>query len=211
MRTLQETDASALYAAAVALRAGEVIVVPTDTVYGIAALPDVQGAAHRIYLAKDRPAHLQLPVLAASLDQIHALGVEFTAAATVLATRWWPGPLTLAFGFSTAATRPPWLAARDEVAVRIPQNDFLLALLRTTGPLLVTSANRHGAPTPASAQEAGQQLAPHVDLAIDAGELDASPSTLVNVHSPVAEVEREGAISRRAVASALGLAQADGA
>jgi L-threonylcarbamoyladenylate synthase len=210
MRTLRETDASALEAAVGALRAGEVIVVPTDTVYGVAALPDVEGAAHRIYLAKDRPAHLQLPVLAASLDQVHALGVAFTAAATTLATQWWPGPLTLAFGFSHTPARPPWLVGRDEVAVRIPQNDFLLALLRATGPLLVTSANRHGALTPASAQEAGRQLAPHVDLAIDAGVLDASPSTLVNVRTPVAEVEREGAISRRAVASALGMARADG-
>ena len=79
MRTLHETDASALEAAATALRAGEVIVVPTDTVYGVAALPGLDGAAHRIYVAKGRPGHLQLPVLAASLDQVHALGVEFTA------------------------------------------------------------------------------------------------------------------------------------
>ena len=91
------------------------------------------------------------------------------------------------------------------MAVRIPQNDFLLALMRATGPLLVTSANRHGAPTPPSAEEAGRELAPHVDLAIDGGALDASPSTLVNVRSPVAEVEREGALPRHAVAAALGV------
>ena len=205
MRTLHETDASVHAAAAAALRAGEVVVVPTDTVYGIAALPDVEGAERRIYVAKDRPDHLHLPVLAASLEQVRELGVAFTAAATTLAARWWPGPLTLAFGFSAGSTRPHWLAGRDEVAVRIPRNDFLLALMRTTGPLLVTSANRHGAATPSSAEEAGRQLAPHVDLAIDAGILDASPSTLVNVRSPVAEVEREGAIPRRAVAEALGV------
>ncbi len=177
---------------------------PTDTVYGIAVRPDIEGAAHRIYVAKDRPRHLHLPVLAATLDQVRGLGVEFTAAATTLAARWWPGPLTLAFGFSVASTRPQWLAGRDEVAVRIPANDFLLALMHATGPLLVTSANRHGAATPFSAEEAGQQLAPHVHLAIDAGTLDSSPSTLVNVRSPVADVEREGAIPRREVAAALG-------
>jgi len=204
MRTLHQADAGALEAAVAALRDGEVVVVPTDTVYGIAALPDVDGAAHRIYLAKDRPGHLHLPVLAASLDQVRALGVELTAAATTLAARWWPGPLTLALGFSAAQARPRWLAERDEVAVRIPQNDFLLGLLRVTGPLLVTSANRHGAPTPLSAEVAGRQLAPHVHLAIDAGTLDSSPSTLVNVRSPVAEVEREGAIPRSAVTAALG-------
>jgi L-threonylcarbamoyladenylate synthase len=211
MRTLRQTDAGALEAAVVALRAGAVIVVPTDTVYGIAALPDVEGAAHRVYLAKDRPDHLQLPVLAASLDQVHELGVEFSPSATTLATRWWPGPLTLAFGFSARSNRPQWLAARDEVAVRIPRNDFLLALMGATGPLLVTSANRHGAATPPSAEEAGAQLAPHVDLAIDAGILDSSPSTLVNVRSPVAEVEREGAITRHEIASALGVASGHGA
>ncbi len=205
MRTLHETDADALEAAAAALRAGEVVVVPTDTVYGIAALPGLEGAAERIYAAKDRPGDLPLPVLAASLDQVHELGVEFTPAARTLAARWWPGPLTLAFGFAAASTRPTWLAGRDEVAVRIPLNDFLLALLRATGPLLVTSANRHGAPTPPSAEEAGRQLAPHVDLAIDAGTLDSTPSTLVNVRSPVAEVEREGALPRREVAAALEL------
>ena len=90
------------------------------------------------------------------------------------------------------------------MAVRIPANDFLLALMHATGPLLVTSANRHGAATPLSAEEAGRQLAPHVHLAIDAGTLDSSPSTLVNVRSPVADVEREGAIPRREVAAALG-------
>ena len=185
--------------------------VPTDTVYGIAALPDVDGAAGRIYVAKGRPGHLQLPVLAASLEQVHGLGVAFTPAATALAARWWPGPLTLAFGFSAASIRPHWLTEREEVAVRIPQNDFLLALLRATGPLLVTSANRHGAATPPSAEEAARQLAPQVDLAIDAGTLDSSPSTLVNVRSLVADVEREGAIPRAEVDSALGVAPGRGA
>jgi L-threonylcarbamoyladenylate synthase len=203
MRTLHVDDADSLPASIAALRAGEVVVVPTDTVYGLAALPDVEGAVGRIYLAKDRPDHVHLPVLAASLDQVRRLGVAFTAGATTLASRWWPGPLTLAFGFAEHASRPPWLADRDEVAVRIPQNDFLLTLLHATGVLVVTSANRHGATTPVSAPEAGRLLAPHVKLVIDAGTLDSSPSTLVNVHSARPEIEREGAISRQAVASAL--------
>jgi L-threonylcarbamoyladenylate synthase len=203
MRTLHVNDVGAVAAAVTALRAGEVVVVPTDTVYGIAALPDIDGAVHRIYLAKGRPEQLHLPVLAASLDQVHQLGVEFTDAATALAARWWPGPLTLAFGFSARATPPRWLDERDEVAVRIPKNDFLLTLMRCTGVLVVTSANRHGEPTPPSAHEAGLHLSPHVSLVIDAGTLASSPSTLVNVHSPVATIEREGAIPRLALASAL--------
>jgi L-threonylcarbamoyladenylate synthase len=203
MRTLRASDEGAHAAAVTALRAGEIIVVPTDTVYGLAALPDDADAVQRIYLAKERPDGLQLPILAASVDQVRQLGVEFTDEATTLAAQWWPGPLTMAFGFSAQASRPGWLVGRDEVAVRIPGNDFLLALMRTTGVLVVTSANRHGAPTPSSAHEAGRQLAPHVRLGIDAGALHTAPSTLVNVHVRPAVIEREGALSREVLTASL--------
>jgi L-threonylcarbamoyladenylate synthase len=76
--------------------------------------------------------------------------------------------------------------------------------MRDTGVLLVTSANRHGEPTSPSAAEAGSQVAAYVDLVIDAGALTAVPSTLVNVRGPTAVVEREAAISREAIAAALG-------
>jgi L-threonylcarbamoyladenylate synthase len=197
------SDEGALPAAVAALRAGEVIVVPTDTVYGLAALPEDAGAVHRIYLAKSRPEGMPLPVLAASVDQVRQLGVAFTPHATTLAARWWPGPLTMAFGFSDGSPRPGWLAGRDEVAVRIPDQGFLLALIRLTGVLLVTSANPHGAPTPSSAEEAGRLLAPHVHLALDAGALETSPSTLVNVRARPPVIEREGALSEADVAAAL--------
>jgi L-threonylcarbamoyladenylate synthase len=206
MRTLHVSDAGALDAAVAALGAGEVIVVPTDTVYGLAARPDDAGAVQKIYEAKERPDRLQLPVLAASVEQVRELGVEFNAVAALLADRWWPGPLTVAFGFSETAgrsARPAWLDDRSEVAVRIPNNDFLLALMRVTGVLLVTSANRHGAPTPPSAEEAGRLLAPHVELSIDAGTLDASPSTLVNVHHDPPVIEREGTLTSEVLSAVL--------
>jgi L-threonylcarbamoyladenylate synthase len=203
MRTLRANDEGAHAAAVTALRAGEIIIVPTDTVYGLAALPDDAAAVQRIYLAKERPDGLQLPILAATVDQVRQLGVEFTGEAATLAARWWPGPLTMAFGFSAQTSRPGWLVGRDEVAVRIPDNDFLLALIRTTGVLVVTSANRHGAATPSSADEAGRQLAPHVRLGIDAGTLETVPSTLVNVHVRPAVIEREGALSREALTASL--------
>ncbi len=208
MRTVPVDDEDALGAAAKALRAGQVVLVPTDTVYGLAAMPERPEAVERIYLAKRRPDHLALPVLAASLGQVRELGVQFPDAATILAARWWPGPLTMAFGFSDSgtSTRPQWLIGREEVAVRIPANDFLLALMRDTGVLLVTSANRHGEPTSPSAGEAGGRVAPHVDLVIDAGTLTAVPSTLVNVHAPGAVVEREGAITAAAVSAAVAAA-----
>ena len=203
MRTLHVDDPDAIDAAVAALRAGEVVVVPTDTVYGLAARPDDAGAVDTIYRAKHRPDKLPLPVLAATLDQVRQLGVAFSDAAVTLATRWWPGPLTMAFGFSPAVPRPPWLEDREEVAVRIPQHAFLLALTQRTGVLVVTSANRHGAATPATAGEAASQLAPHVGLAIDGGVLDGVPSTLVNVRATEPVIERTGAIARRDIDAAL--------
>jgi L-threonylcarbamoyladenylate synthase len=205
VQTLHVSDEGALPAAVAALRAGEVIVVPTDTVYGLAARPEDAEAVRRIYLAKGRPSGMALPVLAASVDQVRQLGVDFGPDATRLAGRWWPGPLTMAFGFSDGSSRPPWLAGRDEVAVRIPDQPFLLGLIGATGVLLVTSANPHGAPTPSSADEAGRLLAPHVPLAIDAGALDSSPSTLVNLRPRPPVIEREGALSRADLAPWLDL------
>jgi L-threonylcarbamoyladenylate synthase len=203
MQTIHHDDEDAVASTAAALAAGAVVVVPTDTVYGLAALPDLADAVHAVYRAKGRPAGLHLPVLAASIAQVRALGVELNGAAAALASAWWPGPLTLACGFSPDSPRPAWLTGRDEVALRIPDHAFLLALMERTGVLLVTSANRHGAETPAAAEEAGRALSPFVSLVVDGGPLAASPSTLVNVRSAEAVVERQGAISRQAIAEAL--------
>ncbi len=137
------------------------------------------------------------------MAQVRALGVAFNAAAEVLAERWWPGPLTLAFGFDPGLERPGWLAGREEVAVRIPDHDFLRALLEQTGALLVTSANPHGAPTPRTAHDVAASLGPAVDLVVDGGPLKDVPSTLVNVRGPEAVVEREGAIARAEIERAL--------
>jgi L-threonylcarbamoyladenylate synthase len=196
-------DAGGHVAAAEVLRSGGVAVVPTDTVYGLAARPDDADAVRAVFRAKGRPEGMHLPVLAASVTQVRALGVAFNAAAQVLAGWWWPGPLTLAFGFDPGLERPVWLAGREEVAVRIPDHDFLRALLEQTGVLLVTSANPHGTPTPRTAHDVAASLGPAVDLVVDAGPLNDVPSTLVNVRGPEAEVERAGAIARAEIERAL--------
>lgn len=199
-----QADAAGAALAAEVLRAGGVVVVPTDTVYGLAARPGDERAVQAVYRAKERPQGMHLPVLAASIDQVRALGVDFNDAAATLARWWWPGPLTLAFGFATeSGGRPDWLDGREEVAVRIPDHDFLLELLGETGALVVTSANAHGAPTPRTAHDVAAILAPSVDLIVDGGQLTEVPSTLVNVRGAEAVVEREGAISCGEVAGAL--------
>jgi L-threonylcarbamoyladenylate synthase len=146
---------------------------------------------------------MALPVLAASEVQVRALGVAFTDPAQALAAKWWPGPLTLAFGFDPDAARPSWLEGRAEVAVRVPDHDFLRGVLAETGALVVTSANRHGTPTPRTAGEVAEALGPEVVLVVDGGPLHEVPSTLVNVAGTEPAVEREGAIGRRAIIAAL--------
>jgi L-threonylcarbamoyladenylate synthase len=186
------------------LEQGGIVVLPTDTVYGLAARPDRPDAVGRVYLTKRRPERLALPVLASSLEQVGDLGVALSDPARRLAERWWPGPLTLAFGFAAGAARPAWLSDRDEVAVRIPDHPFVRTLIRRTGVLLVTSANRHGTPTAHTCGQVTTALGHEVDLYVDGGALTEVPSTLVNVRGPEPAVEREGAIARRDVARLLG-------
>ena len=202
MRVLR-ADAEGRHVTADWLLQGGVAVVLTDTVYGLAARPDQVDATHAIYRMKGRPEGMHLPVLAASVAQVRGLGVAFTPGAEALARRWWPGPLTMAFGFESQLDRPPWLEGRAEVAVRIPDHHFLRGLLEQTGVLVVTSANPHGAPTPRTARDVVQALGSSVELVIDGGTLHDVPSTLVNVSGAEPSVEREGALARRAIADAL--------
>lgn len=203
MDTLGQDDEGTVAATAQCLRAGGVVVIPTDTVYGLAALPTQPAAVQTLFAIKERPEAMHLPVLGASLDQVRQLGVELSDAATALAQRWWPGPLTLAFGFAKENSRPDWLAGRDEVAVRIPGHDFLLTLLEATGVLLVTSANLHGAPTAASADLVADSLGPQVALVVDGGTLSDTPSTLVNMRQGEATIERVGTLSERDITDTL--------
>ena len=205
MRTVRTGDDGAVSAAVAALGAGALVVVPTDTVYGLAARPGDAAAVQAIYRAKDRPEGMHLPVLAASPEQVRGLGVAFSEAARTLARRWWPGPLTLAFGFEAGTPRPDWLSGRTEVAVRIPDHDFLRAVLAEAGPLLVTSANPHGTPTPRRAEDVAAALAGSVGLIVDGGSLTEVPSTLVRVSGAGAGavLEREGAIGWAEVEAAL--------
>jgi L-threonylcarbamoyladenylate synthase len=204
MQVFPVDDERARDAAVDALLAGEVVVVPTDTVYGLAAVPHDPAAVARIFAAKRRPAQVHLPVLASSIDQVRQLGVDFSASAAALADRWWPGPLTMALGFGDDSDRPGWLVGRDEVAVRIPAHRFLLGVMERTGVLLVTSANQHGSATPPSADEVANVLGAHVHLVIDGGTLEATPSTLVNLHARESgTIERTGAISAESILETL--------
>lgn len=184
------TDARAV---AACLREGGVALLPTETVYGLAAAPAHDAAVNRIFALKRRPRTRNLPVMIASSDQLAAMDARITdAAARLLASPFMPGPLTLALGVGPGA--PEWLAGRTEIAVRMPDHALMLTVLRETGPLFVTSANAHGLATPESLADALAQLDGAPDIAVDGGVLQTVPSTLVNCNVSPPVIERVGVV-----------------
>jgi L-threonylcarbamoyladenylate synthase len=185
------------------LVAGGVALLPTDTVYGLAVHPERPDAAARLFAMKRRPATRNLPVMVASVEDLKDLGVRLTAPAQRLFDAFSPGPLSLALGLDPDAA-PQWLAGRVEVAVRIPADDALLAILRATGPLLVTSANLHEQSTPESVRPILDMLDGEPDLVVDGGLRQTTPSTLVNCNLPTPVIERVGAIAPEQIMEVLG-------
>jgi L-threonylcarbamoyladenylate synthase len=170
-------------------------------VYGIASLPE---AVSKLYEAKGRPASLDIPVLVGGVGQLDDLGVELDGAGRALADAFWPGALTLVTGFRPQGRPPAWLEGRDEVAVRYPKSPLVEGITALVGPLLVTSANRHGQPTPAEAGWAAQSLAAPPDLVVDGGPLDGgTPSTLVNLRTSPASIQRLGAVPAEVVQAVI--------
>ncbi|NHC44778.1 threonylcarbamoyl-AMP synthase [Motilibacter sp. K478] len=186
--------------AADVLLGGGVALVPTDTVYGLAASPLTPAAVDRIFVMKGRPGSKSLPVMVGDPGAIAALGVDINESARrLLDSELVPGPLTIAFGFREGALRPAWLDGREEVAVRIPAHELLRGLLRRTGPLLVTSANRSGEPTGENLEAILASLLQAPDLVLDGGQLSSTPSTLVNCRPVPPVVERVGAAAPETV------------
>jgi L-threonylcarbamoyladenylate synthase len=187
---------------AACLAGGGVALLPTDTVYGLAVHPNRPDAKARLFAMKRRPGSVNLPIMVASTADLPALGVEITEPARRLMAAFFPGPLSVALGVGSGAA-PRWLTGRVECAVRIPDDEPLLELLRSTGPLLVTSANIHEQATPESAQSVLASLDGQPDIVVDGGIRKVVPSTLVNCNLPVPVIEREGVISRQEIERVL--------
>ena len=176
------------------LGSGGVVLLPTDTVYGLAVSPKFDESITRLFALKRRPRNVNLPIMVASDAELEPLGFEISdAAKRLLRSPLIPGSLTLAMGFSSDY-RPAWLAGREEAAVRIPNDERLLAALRETGPLLVTSANAHSAETPDNVADILAQLDGAPDLSIDGGTLRTTASTLVNCRVDPPRIERIGVV-----------------
>lgn len=170
-----------------------VILTPTDTVYGLICLPASNVAIKKIFEMKRRPVNRHLPIIVADRQQAESeLPVVWNLPARKLADKFWPGALTLACGIKENDVK--WLEGRIEVGIRVPDHIYIRKLARKMGPLLMTSANRHGEDTPHTLEGALRDLAAAPSLAIDGGLLSGAPSTLVNVNLPEPRVERVGSI-----------------
>ena len=186
------------------LGSGGVVLLPTDTVYGLAVSPDHDDAIDRLFVLKQRPRQRNLPVMVDSPARLVPLGVRVgEGARRLLESDLMPGPLTVVLGFGHEGPCS-WLEGRHEVAVRIPADPFMLELLRTAGPLLVTSANLHGLPTMQTVADILLQLEHEPALAVDGGRREGVPSSLVNcaVEPPV--IEREGIVRQSRIMEILG-------
>jgi L-threonylcarbamoyladenylate synthase len=182
-----------LTAAEEALGRGELVVMPTDTVYGVAARPELAGATRRVFDAKRRPVDLTLPVLAHRAPAAEAVA-EFDSRARLLATRFWPGGVTIVLPRTPAARAWDLGGEVETVGVRIPAHDIALAMLERTGPLAVTSANLSGQPTPPDCEGVRRALGEAVAVYLCAGECAGTPSTVVDLTGPTVRIMREGAV-----------------
>lgn len=193
-------DPATITEAAALLRAGGLVIFPTETVYGLGARGLDAAAVERIYIAKERPPEKGLILAVAAPEQVTLVAHGVDARARRLMERFFPGPLTLV------------LPARDvvpaivtgggpTVAVRMPDHPVALALIRACGsPVAAPSANRSGEPPPRTAEEALRGLDGRVDLALDAGPCPVgTPSTIVDLTTSPPRILREGAIPAGAI------------
>lgn len=187
--------ADVLREATLAVRRGELVVLPTDTVYGIGADAFNREAVDRLLRAKGRGRAMPSPVLVASADALHDLIVDFPEQGWALVEAFWPGGLTL------VARHQPSLdwdlgETHGTVAVRMPSHPVALELLAETGPMAVSSANLTGKPSPQDCDAAQGMLGDSVAVYLDGGPTAAAvASTIVDLTGPVPVLKRAGAIS----------------
>lgn len=176
--------------AAEQLRGGNVGVLPTDTVYGLVAVAANQSAVEKIYSIKRRPSQPGT-IIAASVIQLQQLG--FPAQELSIANNYWPNSVSVVIDASNVADYLK--QERPNLPVRIPNSPALLNLLKTTGPLMTTSANAPSEPTSTTLAMAERYFGDAVDFYVDGGDLsDRAPSTIIGIQ-PSGEVTifRQGA------------------
>jgi L-threonylcarbamoyladenylate synthase len=190
---------------------GGLLVLPTDTLYGLGCDPFNASAVQALFAAKGRGRDLPLPVLVHNWRQAVGLVEDVTEQAQALIAAWWPGPLTLVLR-EAAGIGWDLGESRGTVAVRMPKQTFALALIQRTGPLAVSSANRSGEQSPRTIPGIVEQLGDQVEVFFDAGPAGEGPaSTIVDLSGPRPRMLREGAIPAAEIERVLEEPFADGA
>ena len=192
--TTDHGRADAIPKAAVGVREGGLVVLPTDTLYGIGADAFSPEAVRALLAAKGRGSDMPPPVLVPDARTVDGLATDVRGYARALVAAFWPGPLTIVL-----RAQPSLMWDLGEtggtVALRMPDDPVALALLREVGPMAVTTANKVGQPAPTTAEEARDQLEYAVRVYLEAGPAhDPAPSTIIDVTSEVPRVLRAGAI-----------------
>ncbi|MDD2857689.1 MAG: L-threonylcarbamoyladenylate synthase [Candidatus Nanopelagicales bacterium] len=199
MRTLSAAAGAererAVSAAASAARRGDLVLLPTESVYALATDPFSTRGVAAIRSVKGLAEHAPLPLMVPSAATVHGIASGVTPTVQALMEAFWPGPLTLLLPGQPSLA---WdLPSHLPVTVRMPIHPVTLAVLERTGPLIVTAANAPGQPGPTSIEAATQQLGECAAIAIDTGELVSheGPSTVVDVTGVIPRVVRPGALS----------------
>ncbi len=197
----------AIMAATQALADGGLVVFPTETVYGIAARPDLSEATARLFEAKRRPRGLNLPVLAPTGTEAWTVA-QADDRARRLAEAFWPGPLTIVLPRTRVSRNWNLGEARETVAVRVPDHAVCRLLLTSTGPTAATSANRSGRPPLQSLDELraafGETVAVYLVLSPGAPPPAGAASTVVDLTGATLRVLRAGPLTLSEVEQGLG-------
>lgn len=190
----RDPDATALAEAAEILKAGGLVVVPTDTVYGLAGRLFDADALARIFAAKGRPETKGLIAMIADSGDLDSVSVQPSGVARDLVSRFWPGPLTIVT--KAHPDIPSSAVVKGKIGVRLPDYEPLRSLIRAVGePLAVTSANLSGRPSPVDISKSRADLAPLVDLILNAGPCALGvESTVVDADADPPAILREGAL-----------------
>ena len=195
-RMVPAVSPRALERAAAALRGGDVIAFPTDTVYGVGAHALLPEAVARLYAVKGRPLSLAIPLLLSGAEALETVCDPVPSIAWQLAERFWPGALSLVLPRARAV--PDIVTAGGPtVAVRVPDHDLVRALCRQLGaPLAATSANRHGQPPLVTAEQVMASLGERLPLILDGGPAPGgTPSTVLDLTVSPPTILRPGPIT----------------
>ncbi len=183
---------------------GEVVVYPTETIYGLAADATNEDAIRRVFEMKGRLPDVPIPVIVADMGMLKDVVKQINTMAKRLMEAFWPGPLTMVFDAAPSLSEL-LTGGTSSIGVRIPSSEIALDLVYSAGgPITATSANASGAEPPSDPRDVASQLTQRPAMVIDAGELEyAEPSTVVDIRAETIRVLRDGAIPQESIVRAL--------